>query len=132
MIWSLLLKRHYKKHGKPHYCYIIDAADPRVTENIAGVNSVLAEIEADEIPTLLVMNKIDLLDDLFRELIATKTICHQSLAFSPNRRRDPVALSSVDGTSFQVRSHTLNYVCRLRQVVYVAVFTSFRQLKKSG
>ncbi|CQH12053.1 ribosome rescue GTPase HflX [Yersinia frederiksenii] len=43
--------------------HIIDAADPRITENMAAVDSVLAEIEADEIPTLLVMNKIDLLDD---------------------------------------------------------------------
>ncbi|HDL6873495.1 TPA: GTPase HflX [Yersinia enterocolitica] len=44
--------------------HIIDAADPRVAENMAAVDSVLAEIEADEIPTLLVMNKIDLLDDI--------------------------------------------------------------------
>ncbi|CNH90608.1 ribosome rescue GTPase HflX [Yersinia pekkanenii] len=43
--------------------HIVDAADPRVDENMAAVDSVLAEIEADEIPTLLVMNKIDLLDD---------------------------------------------------------------------
>ncbi len=43
--------------------HIIDAADPRVAENMAAVDTVLAEIEADEIPTLLVMNKIDLLDD---------------------------------------------------------------------
>ncbi|EKN5087825.1 GTPase HflX [Yersinia enterocolitica] len=43
--------------------HIIDAADPRVAENMAAVDSVLVEIEADEIPTLLVMNKIDLLDD---------------------------------------------------------------------
>ncbi|CFV28982.1 ribosome rescue GTPase HflX [Yersinia pseudotuberculosis] len=43
--------------------HIIDAVDPRVAENMAAVDTVLAEIEADEIPTLLVMNKIDLLDD---------------------------------------------------------------------
>lgn len=43
--------------------HVIDAADPRVDENIDAVNTVLAEIEADEIPTLLVMNKIDMLDD---------------------------------------------------------------------
>ena len=43
--------------------HIIDAADVRVQENIDAVNTVLAEIEADEIPTLLVMNKIDMLDD---------------------------------------------------------------------
>ena len=35
----------------------------RVQENIDAVNTVLAEIEADEIPALLVMNKIDMLDD---------------------------------------------------------------------
>ncbi|ERK13910.1 GTP-binding protein HflX [Serratia fonticola AU-P3(3)] len=43
--------------------HVIDAADTRVDENIEAVNSVLAEIESDEIPTLLVMNKIDMLDD---------------------------------------------------------------------
>ncbi|KEY59721.1 ribosome rescue GTPase HflX [Serratia sp. DD3] len=43
--------------------HVIDAADNRVDENIEAVNSVLAEIESDEIPTLLVMNKIDMLDD---------------------------------------------------------------------
>ncbi|WP_308537759.1 ribosome rescue GTPase HflX [uncultured Serratia sp.] len=43
--------------------HVIDAADPRVDENIDAVNTVLAEIDSDEIPTLLVMNKIDMLDN---------------------------------------------------------------------
>ncbi|MGL5386006.1 MAG: ribosome rescue GTPase HflX [Enterobacterales bacterium] len=43
--------------------HVIDAADTQVEENIEAVNAVLAEIESDEIPTLLVMNKIDMLDD---------------------------------------------------------------------
>ncbi|MFZ1873388.1 MAG: ribosome rescue GTPase HflX [Chania sp.] len=43
--------------------HVIDAADTRVDENIEAVNTVLAEIESDEIPTLLVMNKIDMLED---------------------------------------------------------------------
>ncbi len=43
--------------------HVIDAADLRVNENIDAVNEVLAEIEADEIPALLVMNKIDMLED---------------------------------------------------------------------
>ncbi|CAI0692975.1 ribosome rescue GTPase HflX [Serratia entomophila] len=43
--------------------HVIDAADARVDENIEAVNTVLAEIDSDEIPTLLVMNKIDMLDD---------------------------------------------------------------------
>lgn len=43
--------------------HVIDAVDNRVDENIQAVESVLEEIEAHEIPTLLVMNKIDRLDD---------------------------------------------------------------------
>ena len=42
--------------------HVIDAADLRLDDNIAAVDAVLEEIEADEIPTLQVMNKIDMLD----------------------------------------------------------------------
>lgn len=44
--------------------HVIDAADFRLQENIAAVDTVLEEIEANEIPTLLVMNKIDALPDI--------------------------------------------------------------------
>jgi GTP-binding protein HflX len=44
--------------------HVIDVADNRRKENIAEVQSVLKEIEADEIPQLLVYNKIDLLEDV--------------------------------------------------------------------
>ncbi|WP_313448333.1 ribosome rescue GTPase HflX, partial [Pseudescherichia sp.] len=43
--------------------HVIDAADLRLQENIDAVNTVLEEIDAHEIPTLLVMNKIDMLDE---------------------------------------------------------------------
>ena len=43
--------------------HVIDAADVRLEENIEAVNVVLEEIESDQIPSLLVMNKIDMLDD---------------------------------------------------------------------
>lgn len=43
--------------------HVIDAADPNLLDNIQAVNDVLFEIEAHDIPTLLVMNKIDLIDD---------------------------------------------------------------------
>lgn len=43
--------------------HVVDAADVRVDENIGAVDAVLEEIEADEIPVLLVMNKIDMLED---------------------------------------------------------------------
>lgn len=39
--------------------HVVDASDERFRENMEAVNTVLAEIEADEVPVLLVMNKID-------------------------------------------------------------------------
>ena len=43
--------------------HVIDVADPRRSDNIFQVEEVLKEIEADDIPQLLVFNKIDLLKD---------------------------------------------------------------------
>ncbi|PNH87635.1 ribosome rescue GTPase HflX [Vibrio diazotrophicus] len=42
--------------------HVVDASDERFRENIQAVNDVLQEIDANEVPTLLVMNKIDNLD----------------------------------------------------------------------
>ncbi|WP_159739902.1 ribosome rescue GTPase HflX [Vibrio atypicus] len=42
--------------------HVVDASDERFRENIQAVHDVLAEIEADEIPALVVMNKIDNLE----------------------------------------------------------------------
>ncbi|MFA9500347.1 ribosome rescue GTPase HflX [Mannheimia sp. E30BD] len=44
--------------------HVIDGSDDRKNENIDAVNQVLDEIEALEIPTLLVFNKIDKLDGI--------------------------------------------------------------------
>jgi GTP-binding protein HflX len=44
--------------------HVIDAADERRKENIEQVYEVLKEIGADEVPQLLVYNKIDKLDDV--------------------------------------------------------------------
>lgn len=54
--------------------HVIDAADSRFEENIHAVENVLEEIDAHEIPTLYVMNKIDLLEDFTQELIEMKII----------------------------------------------------------
>ncbi|ELV8763602.1 GTPase HflX [Vibrio fluvialis] len=43
--------------------HVVDASDERFRENIRAVDEVLQEIEAHEVPTLLVMNKIDNLED---------------------------------------------------------------------
>ncbi len=43
--------------------HLIDASDEKRDDNIEEVNAVLSEIGADELPHLLVYNKIDMLDD---------------------------------------------------------------------
>lgn len=56
-------------------------------ENIDAVNVVLEEIDAHEIPTLLVMNKIDMLDDFrpWRHLcrIERHQVYSKHTAYSP-------------------------------------------------
>ncbi|XEV14716.1 ADP-ribosylation factor-like protein [Vibrio alginolyticus] len=42
--------------------HVVDASDERFRENIQAVHEVLEEIDAHEVPTLVVMNKIDNLD----------------------------------------------------------------------
>lgn len=43
--------------------HVVDASDERFRENIEAVDIVLEEIDAHEVPYLLVMNKIDNLED---------------------------------------------------------------------
>ena len=61
--------------------HVIDAADVRVQENIEAVNTVLEEIDAHEIPTLLVMNKIDMLEEAYdsKNVFAVKSIANEKL-----------------------------------------------------
>ncbi|MGL1958176.1 MAG: GTPase HflX [Colwellia sp.] len=44
--------------------HVVDISDERRTENIEQVEYVLSEIEADEVPQLIICNKIDSLDDI--------------------------------------------------------------------
>lgn len=43
--------------------HVIDAVDPESRYKMSEVNKVLEQIEADEVPALLVFNKVDLMDD---------------------------------------------------------------------
>ena len=42
--------------------HVVDASDERFRENIGAVHEVLEEIDAHDIPALVVMNKIDNLE----------------------------------------------------------------------
>jgi GTP-binding protein HflX len=43
--------------------HVVDASDERFRDNIAAVHEVLAEIEADNVPSIVVMNKIDNMEE---------------------------------------------------------------------
>ena len=43
--------------------HVVDASDERFRENMQAVQIVLKEIDAHEVPSLIVMNKIDILED---------------------------------------------------------------------
>jgi len=63
--------------------HVVDASHPDPRERIDQVNSVLADIGARELPTLLVLNKVDVLEDQGAGLLAGLT--------------DAVAVSAVTG-----------------------------------
>jgi len=44
--------------------HVIDASSPSIDEQINAVNDVLRQLGADNIPTLMVLNKIDMVDDM--------------------------------------------------------------------
>lgn len=101
--------------------HVIDAADVRVQENIEAVNTVLEEIDAHEIPTLLVMNKIDMLEDfeprIDRDEEKQTDPC---LAFRTDRSGDTTAFSGFDGAAF-----------RRGGAAYIASATAGRASEKS-
>lgn len=65
--------------------HVVDAADVRVQENIDAVDTVLEEIDAHEIPSLMVMNKIDMLDD-FEPRIDRDEENNRSVSGFPHRQ----------------------------------------------
>ena len=53
--------------------HVVDAANPRWEQQIASVDRILAELEFDRIPRLLVFNKVDLVDDDTVETMVRRT-----------------------------------------------------------
>ncbi len=52
--------------------HVVDAADPALADHIAVTREVLQEIGADEVPTWLLLNKIDRVDARGRHLLAER------------------------------------------------------------
>lgn len=63
--------------------HVVDVADPRLDDKKDAVEQLLAELELNEIPRLLVLNKCDLLDEAEAEALARR---HQGVLVSATRR----------------------------------------------
>jgi GTP-binding protein HflX len=66
--------------------HVVDAADAALADHIAVTREVLAEIGADEVPTWLVLNKIDRVDERGRYLLSERY--PGALQLSAKDRRD--------------------------------------------
>jgi GTP-binding protein HflX len=65
--------------------HVVDASNPRWEQQIASVDRILAELEFDRIPCLLVFNKVDLVDKATVEVMVRRTSLQygsESLAIS--------------------------------------------------
>jgi len=69
-----------------HLLYVVDASDPSFRSQLATNREVLSEIEADKIPSHLVLNKIDKLDP--EELAALRVEFPEALAVSTKSAED--------------------------------------------
>ncbi len=77
--------------------HVVDAANPRWQQQIASVDRILAELEFDKIPRLLVFNKIDIVDQA-----TVDAMLRQS---STQYASGPIAISALD-------QNTLNLLLR--------------------
>lgn len=86
--------------------HVVDVADPRKEHNIQQVAEVLAEIDADQLPQLLVFNKIDLLG--------------QPARIDYNEFGQPIAvyLSALSGEGIELLAHAIAALLSER---YIAV-----------
>ncbi|MDN3608354.1 ribosome rescue GTPase HflX [Vibrio ostreicida] len=71
--------------------HVVDAGDERFRENIHAVDIVLEEIEAHEIPMLVIMNKIDTLDNQKPRIVRNEEGVPQT-----------VWVSAMDGTGIEL------------------------------
>ena len=81
--------------------HVVDAADVRVQENIDAVDTVLEEIDAHEIPSLMVMNKIDMLDDFEPRIDRDEENKPIRVWLSAQTGWDTTAFSGFDGATFR-------------------------------
>jgi GTP-binding protein HflX len=81
--------------------HVVDAGEPELDGHIAAVRTVLEEIGAAELPELLVLNKIDTVDDLARTRLT-------------RLYPDAVALSALNGDGTELLTAAIDELIRKR------------------
>ncbi|HLO02086.1 MAG TPA: GTPase HflX [Symbiobacteriaceae bacterium] len=88
--------------------HVIDSAHPKRAEQMATVDQVLLELKANDVPSLLVFNKAELLDPLEREAIA--------------RRPDAVCISALTGEGLtELQARVQSMLANRREVLELVV-----------
>jgi GTPase len=73
--------------------HLVDGANPRWEQQVASVDAILAELEFNQIPRLLVFNKIDLLDRPTMDGMVRQVSMHDGA--------EALAISSLDPRTLQ-------------------------------
>ena len=94
------------------FIHVVDAANPRVTQQIASVNKILHDLEYDRIPQIVVLNKSDLLSG-----DAVETLERQ---ISLDTRLPSVAISAIQRESLRPLVATVTDLILVRGSSFVA------------
>jgi GTP-binding protein HflX len=88
--------------------HLVDAANPRWEQQIASVNRILLELHLEQIPRLLVLNKVDLLDNSAAEAMLRR--------LSLDSGADALAISALNRKSFALLLDRIDQLLGQRQI----------------
>jgi GTP-binding protein HflX len=99
--------------------HVVDISAPTAPENVAHVLQVLTEIDAAEIPQILVMNKADRVEGAVAD---TEALARRLFSGAPGRGNErAVAISALTGEGFDRLLQTIDEVLPLDPIVRVSL-----------
>ncbi len=84
--------------------HVVDASNPRVMQQIESVEKILLDLEYNEIPSLIVLNKADLVDEMTIEALERTLLLDKQL--------ESVKISAINRKTFKALFNKLEEVCR--------------------
>jgi GTP-binding protein HflX len=99
--------------------HVVDISAPTAAENVAHVLEVLAEIDAAEIPQILVMNKADRVEGAVSD---TEALARRLFSGAPGHGKDhAVAISALTGEGLDRLLQTIDEVLPLDPIVHATL-----------